>query len=70
MKEMLACLCDGMFKSRSDRIAFAALALLMLMMGTALRLNDLWAEQRQSDSPGIIWFPYCGDVIPQADGSL
>lgn len=54
MKEMLACLCDGMFKSRSDRIALAALVLFMLMMGTALRLNDHWAEQRQSVSPEII----------------
>ena len=54
MKEMLNCLCDVMFKSRCDRIAFAALVLFMLTMVTALRLNDHWAEQRQSISPGII----------------
>ncbi len=54
MKEMLNCLCDVMFKSRSDRIAFGALVLFMLMMLTALRLNDHWAEQRQTVGPGII----------------
>ena len=54
MKEMLNCLCDVMFKSRSDRITFAALALFMLTMVTALRLNDHWAEQRHTISPGII----------------
>ena len=54
MKEMLSCLCDAMFKSRGDRNVFGALVLFMLMMVTALRLNDQWAEQRQSVSPGII----------------
>ena len=54
MKELLSCLSDVMFKSRSDRVAFAALTLFMLMMVTALRLNDHWAEQRQSVGSGII----------------
>ena len=54
MKEMVSCLYGILFKSKADRMIFCSFVLFMLMMVAALRLNDNWAKQRESISPGII----------------
>lgn len=54
MNVIFSCLYDITLKSRADRIVFGLLLLFMLALMTALRLNDHWAEQRQTISSGVI----------------
>ena len=47
MKEMIAFLRSNMYHSRADRLACAVLLLFVLVLVSAFRLNDVWAEQPQ-----------------------